>query len=473
MTPRFNTELFLLAHDGTYMAYAPLRRLVMRLEPAQVNLLARLKSGRARAADLTSPLVTFFRQVGLLDGAPEQQPRSFVGMPYAPTRVTLFLTNRCNLGCCYCYAGGQLQPMAMPEEMGRAAIDYVAANCVKRRQTILSVGLHGGGEPTMAWELLVSLTRYAKQVARRHGLKPNLGMSTNAVFSEAKALWITRNLNYVSVSFDGPPRIQDQQRPLKNGRPSSAHVMRVLQTFDREKFPYSFQATITARVVSQMPAIVRYWAKRTHPQFVKFEPVSDCGRFLGNRKEIPNGLEFARSFNTAFDLAQQLGLRLTFSGIRLWDAAVGYFCGAFAEPFAVTPDGHVSACYEAYSAQTPYASVFLFGRWNPAKRSFGFDLKKLERLRRRNVYTLKPCRWCFCKYSCGGDCVTRNFRLADKPDLRLVGARCEAIREITKCRLAKYLDAASRTKAATPRRTKHEDARQQASNHHRITQAHR
>ena len=457
MNQRLNTEIFLIPHRGGYLGYAPLRRFVMGLQPEHVNVLARLKSRRPRSADLSSPLVTFLREVGIVDGTTEQRPQSFVGAPYAPTRVTLFLTNRCNLACCYCYAGGQQQVMAMPEAIGRAGIDYVIKNCCARKQKILNVGFHGGGEPTMAWERLVALTGYAKSAAKKNKLQVNIGMSTNGVFSEQKARWIARNLNYVSVSFDGPPVIQNLQRPLRNGSASSPHVMRALRIFDRMKFPYSFQATITKPIVRQMPDIVRYWAKHTHPQFLKFEPVSDCGRFAGQPGQIPSGRQFARYFNEAFDVAQQLGMKLTFSGIRLWGAGVGYFCGAFAEPFSVTPDGFVSACYEAYSGETPYSGVFLFGRWNETTGSFDIDLNKLTRLRQRNVYNLKPCRWCFCKYSCGGDCATRNFRLGHKPDLRLVGARCEAIREITKHRLAQYLQHVKQSNASQPRSTIHEE----------------
>lgn len=440
MVLKLNTELFLLPdRKGYYLVYAPLRRLVMKLGPEQVNLLARLRHGRARKGDADSELVKHLVQCGVINGKPEARPPSLVGAAYAPTRVTLFLTNRCNLACRYCYAGGQTAELAMDEAAGRAAIDYAARNCRARKLKMVNVGFHGGGEPTMAWELLKALTAYGRETARRLGLEYRSGMSTNGCFSEERARWIAQNTHFVSVSMDGPPDIQDYYRPLRSGGPTSPLLRRTLRAFDRAKFPYSFQATITRETVREMPRIVRWFARHTRPHFLKFEPVSDCGRYFGLPREIPAGRTFARYFNLATDEARKRGVKLSFSGVRLWGSGVSYFCGAFAEPFNVTPDGRVSACYEAYSAETPYADVFLFGRWNAGKKRFEIDRRKLDGLRERNVYRLSPCRNCFCKYSCGGDCATRNFRRAGVADLSLVGARCDAIREITRYRLSRYV----------------------------------
>jgi len=445
MSPKLNTEFYVIPANGCYLGYAPLRRLVMTLSSEDVNLLVRLKAGRPRKPDLESLLIKSLKAVGIIDGPPEQKPASLVGASYLPTRVTLFLTNRCNLGCRYCYAGGQTETEVMDEDVGRAAIDYTIGNCKKRNEKILNIGFHGGGEPTMAWEQLVSLVGYAKRAAKRHRLELRTGMSSNACFSESRALWIAKNLSYISVSIDGPPRIQDRLRPMKNGHKSSPHVMRSLKILDKYGLKYSFQSTITDEVVRHMPDIVRYFARYTHPQFVKFEPVSDCGRFFGMSRRIPKGKVFARYFNEAYKVARRLGVNLSFSGLRLWGTAVSYFCGAFAEPFSVTPDGYVSACYEAYSSETPHSQIFHFGRFDREQGKFTFNLKKLDRLRQRNVYNLQPCKRCFCKYSCGGDCATRNFRIAGLANLKVVGARCEAIREITRFRLYKYLEDVQQT----------------------------
>jgi len=347
------------------------------------------------------------------------------------------------LACVYCYAGRQIRDLVMPLKTGMAAIDYIAENCKARGQGELEIGFHGGGEPTMAWKELQSLIGYAKSIAKEKGLELRSGIATNGCLSAEKAQWVADNLAYVNISLDGPPRIQDRHRPMKNGKRSSKVIRRTMQILEAAGTPYGIQATVTKDTVHEMPAIVRYFSRYAKPNIVKFEPVCACGRYFGHERNIPLDKQFAHFFNEAYEVGVKLGLRVSFSAVRGFEHGISVFCGAFAEPFVVTPDGNVSACYEAYSTEAPYADMFFFGRFDVGTQKFVLDLKKLEKLRRRNVYTLRRCRNCFCKYTCAGDCATRAFRRAGRVDLTLAGARCEAIRAITQHRLKSILESAT------------------------------
>ncbi len=440
MTLKLNTELFLIPDGNDYLVYAPLRFSVMKVSAQHANLLTRLKRGRPRKHDRSSDLVKALLKAGVVNGTPESKPPTCVGQTYMPTSVTLLLTNRCNLACTYCYAGGQTQDLVMPVSLGRAAIAYIAANCKRRNQEVMEIGFHGGGEPTMAWEELTGLTQYAQKVAKKEGLKLRSGVATNGCLTTEKAEWIAHNLSYVNISLDGPPRLHDRQRPMRNGRPSSNRIRQTLRILEAADTPYGLQATMTKDSVHEMPAIVRYFARYTKPNVVKFEPVCACGRYRGQRNRIPLDKLFARFFNEAYEVGKRLGLDVSFSAIRGFDRPISVFCGAFAEPFVITPDGYVSACYEAFSADAPYAKTFFLGHFDRESQRFHVDKKKLERLRKRNIYTLQRCKHCFCKYTCAGDCATRTFRHHGQVDLALAGARCEAIREITRYRLENLVD---------------------------------
>lgn len=442
MTLKLNSEVFLIQDGESYIVYAPLRFIILKVSPQQVNLLVRLKRGRPRKEDADTDLVKSLMKAGIIDGKPESKLPTCVGKSYAPTSATLFLTSRCNLACVYCYAGRQTRDLVMPLKIGMAAIDYIAENCKARNRRELKIGFHGGGEPTMAWKELQSLTEYAKSVAKENGLELQSGIATNGCLSAEKAQWLADNLSYVNISLDGPPRIQDRQRPMKNGKRSSKMIRRTMQILEAVGTPYGIQATVTKDTVHEMPAIVRYFSRYAKPNIVKFEPVGACGRYFGHECNIPLDKQFAHFFNKAYEVGVKLGLNVSFSAVRGFENSVSVFCGAFAEPFVVTPDGYVSACYEAYSTEAPYADTFIFGYFDVDTQKFVLDLKKLEELRRRNVYTLRRCRNCFCKFSCGGDCAARAFRRAGMVDLTLAGARCQAIRAITQHRLKSILESA-------------------------------
>lgn len=445
---KLTTELFLIPDGAHYIVYAPLKRVLFRGSAELVNLLARIGRGRNGVSASDHPALAMLMAQGIIDGPPDPAPAMPVKGQYKPTRVTLFLTSRCNLGCRYCYASANSKKIDMPEQLGRDALEYAARNCVEMKMSHLSVGFHGGGEPTQAWDLLVALTAHAREIAVRHGLKLAAGIATNGCVSSAQAKWLAANMNMTTLSLDGPPSIQDAQRPFPDGSPSSPVIRNMLRIFHRDGGQYSIQSTFTRETVARMPEAVRYFARHTRPKMVKFEPVCNAGRYRHHRGLVPDPLEFGRYYNQAHEVAVEKKLALTFSGIRLWGNPVQHFCGAFIEPFTITPDGCVTACYEACSRDNPLAGIFIIGRHVPADHDFKISMGALNRLRRRNNTNLKPCRNCFCKYSCAGDCATRNIHTFATNDLAVTGARCGAIREITRHRLANYIDAAMRKDSA-------------------------
>ncbi len=451
MEPTATTaELFALREGtGTYLVYAPLRGVVLRTTPAGVNLLARIQEGRGSAADLGSPLASALTHAGVL-GASAPEPRMAQKTTgYAPTRVTLLLTTRCNLACRYCYAGDHDGPgRTLPPEIGRAAIDLAAANCTARGVTTLSLGFHGGGEPTEAWHELVASVEYARTVCREHHLTLETGVATNGCLTDQKAEWIARNVASVNVSLDGPPDIQDRNRPRRGGGESSSRILAFLQRLSQAGVPYGIQATVTADTVARMPEIVRYVAANTRANLVKFEPACTCGRFADHTDEVPAPAAFAQAFNLAFAEAVRCRLPVAFSGVRLFVAALSTFCGAFCEPFAVTPDGQISACFEVFDAGSPYADIFLIGAYDASRGRFQVDTARLERLRTRTVDNLRHCRDCFCKYMCAGDCATRSFRFQGGTDLLRAGGRCDTIRMIAAYQLGHYVEQQSRKQEA-------------------------
>jgi len=290
-------------------------------------------------------------------------PQTPAAAGYAPTRVVLLLTTKCNLRCGYCYAyDGNPVPRTIPLPVGRAAIDFAANNCVARQAPALSLAFHGGGEPTQAWRECVALVGHAETAARQQGLRLEVGLATNGNMSAERAAWVARHATHVNVSMDGPPDVQDRQRPTRAGAGSSKALLRFLRALDNTGVSYGIQATVTAATVGRLTEIVRYVALNTKAKILKFEPACRCGRFADRACDIPAAGDFVEAFNAAFDEGWRLGIGVAFSGVRILAGAVSTFCGAFGEPFCVTPDGDVSACFEVFAADSPYLAGFTTSR---------------------------------------------------------------------------------------------------------------
>jgi uncharacterized protein len=440
MDCRLDDEVYMLPDGEAHLLFVPRRGCVLRTDANGVNLLVRLRERRATAEDLASRQFQTLVEAGVVNGEPLPPLPTPEGMPYAPTAVTLFLTNRCSLACRYCYAGGQSPDLLLDPRIAQTAIDRVMANATAAGRKRFTVGFHGGGEPTAAWPELVAAVEYATRTAEERGLRVTLGLTTNGCFTEEQARWIAKRFPHVSVSCDGPPDLQDTNRPWRGGGSSSEVLWRNVRILDELHCPYSFQCTVTREMAPRMPEIVRYLCEHGKPKTIKLEPVSVVGRFQGHSSDVPEYAAFATWFDEAFAVAHAAGVIVDFPSFRLAGPPQSTFCGTCQSPFSITPDGLVSACYEACWAGAAHADRLIIGRYNADTNGFVIHEARLAQLRRRNVNNLEGCRDCFCKYACAGDCPVRNWRASEGAGVLDTGARCDLIRAIGKSFLRRLLD---------------------------------
>jgi len=440
---KLSSETFVVPDAGAYLVYAPLKGVLIRADKSSVAALAEMMD--TGVPDPSSSLFNELRRCGVIDGNEDFIPAPPpVPTDYRPSQVTLLLTTVCNLGCSYCYADANQHVLEMPIDLGLAAIDFAAANAAAKKLPVLQVSFHGGGEPTTAWKAMQTFHDFAHKSAAARGMEARVSTITNGCISENKATWIAMNCSGGTLSWDGPPDVQDRQRPMVGGQPSSDAVRRTARIFDEHGFNYGIQSTVTAETVERLPELVRYFAENAKTRKVKFEPATAAGRYAGGNENVPSLDRFAASFNDAWDVAKELGIELMFSAAtRIFGKPSCYFCGAHSEPFVVTPDGHVTACYEVSEQDKPFEDIFFIGDYNQANGRFEVDHQKLVTLSQRSVNNLDACSKCFCKYSCAGDCASRNMRDSGEiaPHLFLQGQRCDAIRTITKHQLSRFVDA--------------------------------
>src|SRR5687767_2815126 len=118
--------------------------------------------------------------------------------------VSLVLTHDCNLGCTYCYMGEKFRK-AMPIETVRAALDLGFADDAEQVQVSFF-----GGEPTLAWDMLVRATAEAQERAAGAGKKLVLTVTTNGtLLDEEKVEFLVDNGFFIGFSIDGDRAAHD------------------------------------------------------------------------------------------------------------------------------------------------------------------------------------------------------------------------------------------------------------------------
>jgi len=424
-------ELFVVPlADDRYLVYAPLSRAAFVATAGLVNAVARARiSGAAGSdADQHEPLHNLLRRLAIVDGGAAPEPiTTCTGTP-EPTAVTLFLTTACNLRCTYCYAEAGSTPVRhMPLEVAQRGIDFVSANARRAGLSGFEVIFHGGGEPAVNWQTMTAATAHARARAAQLGLTLRATTATNGVLNDAQIDWMLAQLAGASVSFDGLPEVNDQHRIAVNGRGSSAQVMRTLRRFDAAGFAYGLRVTVTRDQIARLPDSIEFVCRNFAAQRIQVEPAYALGRWAA--APAAEVVEFIDAYREAHARAAALGRDISYSAARI-DTLTSHFCGISQDSFCLTPDGNVSACYEAFSEDSRWAPVFIYGKPD-GDGGYRFDAARVDHLRRQAVQHRPYCRGCFAKWHCAGDCHHRALEVGG--DGEFAGsARCHITRELTK-----------------------------------------
>ena len=132
-------------------------------------------------------------------------------------RLTLNVSNDCNLRCRYCYAGGGAYGMdrsLMTGEVALRAVDAVYEHFE---------GLGGvqffGGEPGLNVPVIRAVCEYTQKLHREGKIErlPGYGMVTNGTVHSRQFLEVIREFRIgVTVSLDGPAEVNDVVRLYRN-----------------------------------------------------------------------------------------------------------------------------------------------------------------------------------------------------------------------------------------------------------------
>jgi sulfatase maturation enzyme AslB (radical SAM superfamily) len=134
---------------------------------------------------------------------------------FAPVCLTLYLNNACNLNCVYCFSQSSRSARThLSLDAIRAATELVAQNrrVEKRPMTVV---FHGGGEPTLNYELIKQSLDVVQGIAAAQNVDLFRYISTNGVLSQARGSDLASRFDLIGISCDGSPVIQTSQRPLQ------------------------------------------------------------------------------------------------------------------------------------------------------------------------------------------------------------------------------------------------------------------
>lgn len=331
---------------------------------------------------------------------------------FTPLCLTVYLNRHCNLNCSYCFAQAE-PPQPNPGlaqrislEAVRMAAQRVAQNC-QSRQAPFWLALHGGGEPTLDWRLAEQILQIVEEIARQAGLPVLRYIATNGVMSGEVAGWLVQRFDLIGLSCDGPPHIQDVQRPLRNGAPSSPYVERLAEMVHAAGKPLQVRVTLTPHSMTRQEEIAHYLCTQLRPEEIRAEPV-----YQGGRAEAQSclGVEMVETYVHQFRLARGAaagyGVKWTSAGTRL-GSVYGPYCHIFRQVLNLLPGDTATACFRhsALGAQASQAATI--GWYDPQTEACWLDETRIQAIRQAMGHTPRRCATCFSQYHCTLGCPDR------------------------------------------------------------------
>ena len=391
-------DTLVMKDDDSYIVYSSFKGLI----------------ARAKSFPGFSPAVyRTLKEAGFFGDIPETTKRENIQNWSGFRSLTLLLTRQCNLCCHYCSACAKTTGESMPLELALNSLEWFVRQL--DGETI-RISFHGGGEPTLKGDTIKSVVRRVKEL--RGNKKLSFQIVTNGTADSALMDWMMDEKFGISISMDGPPDIQNRNRPLAGGGCSSGIVEATICHLLKRN--YKFTVRLTFSPVDDIARIIKYFGE-LGVRDLHLEPLFPYGREYKNvsfgkkcnsgKIFSPDGNEFFVSFLIAMNIAQKYGIRIKNGHLSHFTKGIGYFCGAASgRTMVVTHDGFLSGCLEVVDAKDKNFNDFCLGRYVSREKNFKINKDRLSVMLNRHADLLPRCKSCYARYHCAGGCAVKAMR---------------------------------------------------------------
>lgn len=345
------------------------------------------------------------------------------GLAYVPGKVMfcsekeidiryfiLDLTGKCNFNCVYCFRDFH-DKESISMNVLNDILQYILNYC--RKEGIKRIGLQmWGGEPLFAMEQI----EYVAEFFRRTELQVFIDVETNAsLITDEIAGRLFRLGIHMGVSIDGPPMLQNRQRPTASGKASADSVekgIRSLQKFYKDDI--GGITVITRHNFQYIKEMLDYFIYRLHLGSIKFNLVRDNehageGKLALDEEEI---LWFSNELLDYLQAFKSMGAEFSEGNVEIRvknllqrsnaSCCISHGCQGGKKIISFDRAGNIFPCEMIDFPEERIGSIY-----------DGDDIGiQLERAMGENPFFLKRagsrCNGCPWWYYCQGGCSSRN-----------------------------------------------------------------
>ena len=320
--------------------------------------------------------------------------------------ISFFMTTKCNLACKYCYTP-KLKNLKKEDQQLSLKFAKKGIDDFFRDSPSRYIRFYGIGEPTLEIEKIKKICEYAREKA---GDKLFVELQTNGCFSKSVRDWISKNVNVLWVSCDGPAEVQDAQRPTRGGKGTSKLVVENLTYLNQFKnIQVGVRATLTDRMIERQEELVDYFHS-LGIKYVNVLPAFSPVEGSEGEKFTWDPIKFAQNFLKAHKKAEKLGLWYNTMCIVNFDEPTRHACRSCTPCPHLTTDDYISCCdfaqlgpeYENNALQQ-----LIYGKYDEKTNTITYNEDKIAKIRHRCAEELEKTTCKGCKYirNCAGGCL--------------------------------------------------------------------
>lgn len=330
-------------------------------------------------------------------------------------KLELMLTEKCNLGCTYCFAEADNSKADMTFAVGKQAIDKMLALPHKRFQIKFS-----GGEPLSKFDLLMQLLEYAWEAnkTRKEEAMLLFDITTNGTLITDRVIEaLQRYPIRLCISFDGLPEIHDGMRFYLNSRGSHRDVVAAIRRLQEHEIPFRVITVIRRPHVQQAKELFRYYDD-LGIKFVRFNPMTDAGR--GGLVEQRDGITPDEYFIFMKQVVEHMGEHFSFNedNIQFMVRNLIYRtrdftcmrspCGAGSTFMNVDPQGNIHPC-AYYRSSTRHIDLGNVHSQHLSLDTCGSNHPIVLKMAQRTAHTIPQCSTCTWRHVCTGGCALSAY----------------------------------------------------------------
>lgn len=225
--------------EDDYYFFSPINYMLVKATSALYHLLAKQTHGEPISEEEKIYLESFHSQV-------LKKRETITSNVRTLDKLTLVVSNNCNLKCKYCYVDGGNHDKRIKDSLMSESVAVDTINYIYNRYDKVELIAFFGGEPLLNLPVIKKTVNYISELYKQGKIKstPSYSITTNGtIFSKEMFSFFNEHNFNVCFSLDGTAETHNILRPYKNGKGTYNTIQKNIQItqklFPNIKLAYS------------------------------------------------------------------------------------------------------------------------------------------------------------------------------------------------------------------------------------------